>query len=89
MQDYIREIIELAREVEISDPIDWDTLKIQEEETYYLVTTSVIEQLGIHKIKDNLYIEADTNIMIASIVKLVVENFTLNLRLNQKEENGN
>lgn len=89
MQDYIREIIELAREVEISDPIDWDTLKIQEEETYYLVTTSVIEQLGIHKIKDNLYIEADTNIMIASIVKLVVENFILNLRLNQKEENGN
>lgn len=89
MQDYIREIIELAREVEISDPIDWDTLKIQEEETYYLVTTSVFEQLGIHKIKDNLYIEADTNIMIASIVKLVVENFTLNLRLNQKEENGN
>lgn len=89
MQDFLRQIIELAKEVEVTDPIDWDNLKIEEDEAYYLVTTSVIEQLGIHFIKGNMYIEADKNVMIASIVKLVVENFVLNLKLTWKEENGN
>jgi hypothetical protein len=89
MQDFIREVIDLAKQVEVTDPIDWGTLKIEEDETYYLITTSVIEQLGVHFIKGNMYIEANKNVMIASIVKLVVENFILNLKLTQKEENGN
>lgn len=89
MQEFIREVIDLAKQVEVTDPIDWDTLKIEEDETYYLVTTSVVEQLGVHFIKGNMYIEANKNVMIASIVKLVVENFILNLKLTQKEENGN
>lgn len=89
MQDFIREVIDLAKQVEVTDPIDWGTLKIEEDETYYLITTSVIEQLGVHFIKGNMYIEANKNVMIASIVKLVVENFVLNLKLTQKEENGN
>lgn len=89
MQEFIREVIDLAKQVEVTDPIDWSTLKIEEDETYYLITTSVIEQLGVHFIKGNMYIEANKNVMIASIVKLVVENFILNLKLTQKEENGN
>jgi hypothetical protein len=89
MQEFIREIIDLAKEVEVTDPIDWGTLSIEEDETYYLVTTSVVEQLGVQFIKGNMYIEADRDVMIASIVKLVVENFVLNLKLTRKEENGN
>ena len=89
MQEFIREVIDLAKQVEVTDPIDWGTLKIEEDETYYLIATSVVEQLGVHFIKGNMYIEANKNVMIASIVKLVVENFVLNLKLTQKEENGN
>lgn len=78
MNDYIDEIVSLAREVEIGDPIDWGLLNIDEESAYKLMTMSVVE-------KFNEFSPNERSIMIATIVKLVVENFTLNLKLTGKE----
>jgi hypothetical protein len=83
MNDYIDKIVMLAQEVEVGDPIDWGVLNIDEESAYQLIAMSVIE--NIHS-QENI---KDKDVMIATIVKLVVENFTLNLKLNQREKDGN
>ena len=71
--EYINHIAELAKEVEVEDPIDWGIIPISEDVTYRMMTTSVLEQFGD--------MSQQRDIMIATIVKLVVENFILNLRL--------
>lgn len=71
--EYINHIAELAKEVEVEDPIDWGIIPISEDVTYQMMTTSVLEQFGD--------MTQQRDIMIATIVKLVVENFILNLRL--------
>lgn len=78
MNDYIDSIVMLAQEVELGDPIDWSVLSIDEESAYKLMAMSVIEQFDRYNLDER-------NIMIATIVKLVVENFTLNLKLTGKQ----
>jgi hypothetical protein len=62
-------LVELATQVEMEDPIDWGMLAIGEHDAYKLMATHVIEMNN-----DDL-----TNKAI--IVKLLVENFVLNLKL--------
>jgi hypothetical protein len=62
-------LVELATQVEMEDPIDWGMLAIDEHDAYKLMATHVIEMNN-----DDL-----TNRAI--IVKLLVENFVLNLKL--------
>ena len=62
-------LVELATQVEMEDPIDWGMLAIDEHDAYKLMATHVIEMNN-----DDL-----TNKAI--IVKLLVENFVLNLKL--------
>lgn len=50
------------------DPIDWGMLPVKEEDVYLLMAQCVAE------------IENDELVLKASIVKLLVENFVLNLR---------
>lgn len=65
----INTLVELAMEIEVEDPIDWGMLAIDEREAYTLMATHVLEMKN-----DDL-----TNQAI--IVKLLVENFVLNLKL--------
>ena len=78
MNDYIDSIVMLAQEVELGDPIDWSVLSIDDESAYKLMTMSVVE-------KFSEFSPNERSIMIATIVKLVVENFTLNLKLTGKQ----
>jgi hypothetical protein len=64
-------IAALAQEVEITDPIDWDTLSLDPEQAYRMMAAHVTDFF------DNN--DALTNKAI--LAKLLVENFTLNLRL--------
>jgi hypothetical protein len=66
-------IIELAKETEIADPIDWGELNISEEQAYVLMATHVLDMERNH-LTDS-----------AIIVKLLVENFVLNLKLLGKK----
>lgn len=72
-KDKIQLLVDLAQEVEVTDPIDWGMLAISEEEAYTMMATSVLETFPDEKIEIQ-----------AVIVKLTVENFVLNLKLMQR-----
>ena len=69
----IRNLVILAKEGETMDPIDWGDLSITEEQAYIMMATHVLEMERNH-LTDG-----------AIIVKLLVENFVLNLKLMGKK----
>lgn len=71
----VDQIVQLAKDVESEDPIDWGMLSINEETAYKLIASQVLE----------LYKDNDTLTLLASITKLIVENFVLNLKLRGME----
>ena len=69
-------IISLAKEIEEEDPIDWSGINVDRDTAYRLMALNVLELFG------NKYDEGDRRLMMtATIIKLVVENFALNLQL--------
>lgn len=66
-------LVELAMDNEITDPIDWNELNISEKEAYTMMATHVLEM------DDNPTVNKSI------IVKLMVENFVLNLKLLGKK----
>lgn len=79
LSEYVNHIADLAQLVESGDPIDWGLLSIDEQEAYKLMSMNVIDTL-FHK-----YNEPETrDVIMATIVKLTVENFVLNLKLRDK-----
>ena len=68
MQDW-RLLAELAEDCETVDPIDWGQLNISEKEAFKLMAMHVAEM------------ENDSLTLKAICVKLMVENFVLNLKL--------
>ena len=71
--DAVRTLVALAKEGESVDPINWGNLNISEDEAYVLMATHV---LGMDR---NKLIDGSI------IVKLLVENFVLNLKLAGKK----
>jgi hypothetical protein len=74
----VDQLAELAREVELKDPIDWGMLSITEEDAYKLMASNVVEQFASLNDEDRLVIAMST------ITKLLVENFVLNLKIEGK-----
>lgn len=73
---YIERIAVLAQEVETEDPIDWGMLEISEQDAYKLIAMSTVNKFDKNSAQER-------DIMIATITKLVVENFVLNLKLKK------
>ena len=69
----IRNLVILAKEGETMDPIDWGDLNITEDQAYVIMAAHVLEMERNH-LTDG-----------AIIVKLLVENFVLNLKLLGKK----
>lgn len=65
----VKLLVELAMEASIADPIDWSDLNITEEQAYVMMAAEVLE-MNNDRLTDK-----------AIIVKLLVENFVLNLKL--------
>ena len=74
----VKQLAELAKEVETEDPIDWGMLAIDEDHAYELIASQVLE----------LYNTNDQYALLASVTKLIVENFVLNLKLQQRIRDG-
>lgn len=74
------QIVELAKDVESEDPIDWGMLNISEDEAYKLIAMNVCEMYAQSKKDDNFEL-----VMVSTLTKLVVENFVLNLKLHQRD----
>jgi hypothetical protein len=69
----VKALVELAMAAEVADPIDWKELNTTEEQAYVMMATHVLEMERNH-LTDG-----------AIIVKLLVENFVLNLKLAGKK----
>ena len=69
----IRNLVMLAKEGAVMDPIDWGELSITEDQAYVMMAAHVLEMERNH-LTDG-----------AIIVKLLVENFVLNLKLMGKK----
>ena len=72
MQNDWQLLVELAKEADTVDPIDWGELNISEDEAFNLMAMHVAEM------------ENNVLTLKASCVKLMVENFVLNLKLMGK-----
>lgn len=75
----VAKLVELAQEVEIKDPIDWGMLSIKESDAYELMANSVLDQ--IYSLPES-YRET---VMMATMTKLLVENFVLNIKLEEEK----
>lgn len=74
----------LAKEIESEDPIDWGMLLVSEDRAYDMMASQVIENFIEKDLKTSAEAYTEREItMMASIVKLVVENFVLNLHLEK------
>lgn len=78
-----RVIAQLAREVEITDPIEWGGLGVSEESAYNMMALSVMEMVQkMERDGDEQKVEV---VLMASLTKLLVENFVLNLKLQSND----
>jgi len=68
----LEELISLAKSGEQGDPIDWGSLNISRDDAYRMMAGHVLEM------------DPDAIVQRSVIVKLLVENFVLNLRLMEK-----
>jgi hypothetical protein len=77
----VNDILDLVKEIDSEDPIDWGMLAVDEHMATEMIATGLLEQYN------TTWADMDpderTVIMLATITKLVVENFTLNLKLRQ------
>jgi|AntAceMinimDraft_1070359.scaffolds.fasta_scaffold67096_2 hypothetical protein len=73
---FVNILVELAQEMEIKDSIDFGMLNIKEQDAFELMASTVVDQF------ESLPEEQRELVMLASLVKLLVENFVLNIRLN-------
>lgn len=71
----VDELVQLAREIENADPIDWGMVPVQEDVAYRQMAQQVIEMM-------KSYSPADRQaVALAAITKLLVDNFVLNYQL--------
>jgi hypothetical protein len=75
----LEQIIELAKEVETTDAIDWDNLPLNKDSIYQLVGSQAYELYKQHA--DS---ESGEAIIVSTIIKLLVENFVLNLKVESR-----
>jgi hypothetical protein len=72
------QLADLAMHADLSDPIDWGLLNIKEEDAYLLIAEQVLDSMRKNAHDQQLIVA------LASLTKLTVENFVLNLRLHGK-----
>jgi hypothetical protein len=76
----VEQLVELAKEIETEDPIDFGMLRVDEDVAFTLMATSVLE----------MYLNNDPEdrdmILLATVVKLTVENFCLQLEKVKRNE---
>lgn len=77
----VNDILDLVKEIESEDPIDWGMLAVDEDMATEMIATGLLEQYNTTWA--DMGTDERTVIMLATITKLVVENFTLNLKLRQ------
>ena len=77
----VESLVSVVNDIESEDPIDWGMLAVDENSAIELLANSILDQ---YNTTWSQMPEDDKDlIMLATITKLVAENFTLNLKLRQ------
>jgi len=74
-------LVSLVNEIDSEDPIDWAMLAVDENSAIMLLANSILDQYNT--VWNKMDKDQKDLIMLATITKLVAENFTLNLKLRQ------
>ncbi|MEY3311625.1 MAG: hypothetical protein RL348_958 [Bacteroidota bacterium] len=77
----VEEIEAIVKDIESEDPIDWGMLSIDEYNATSLIINQMVEQYNNNWI--NLPDDDKIKILLASMSKLIIENFVLNVKLRQ------
>ena len=72
------QIIELAKEVEINDGIEWGNLPLDKNKIYQVVGSQAYEHYQEFSQSDD-----GEAVLMATVIKLLVENFVLNLQVSK------
>lgn len=80
-------LMEIVREVERADPIDWGMLPFNEEQALQLIAAGMVDQFQNDWL-ERFTLEELHYIMLATIIKLVTENFALNAMLYSRKGNN-
>lgn len=70
----LKQLIDLAKEAEVTDPIDWELIKVDRESVYTIMASNVLEQFASIKEEERLVVA------MATVTKLLVENFYLHMK---------
>lgn len=84
MKHTLDKIIDLAQNVELGDGIDWEGLNVDRDRVYYIMASQVCEMFA----QEDFANTDKEAIMLATIVKLIVENFVLNIKLESGDYYG-
>lgn len=77
----LSELIELTKEVESEDPIDWGYLNIDEETATKMIALNVYDMYKQWKASGDA-----EEVMLVTITKLILENFVLHLKQQTREQ---
>jgi|TARA_B110000967_G_C18555926_1_gene397692 hypothetical protein len=77
-QATIQQLAALAQEGEMKDPIEWGELAVTEENAFLMMAAQVLDQM------EGCPEDQRAVVAMATMTKLLVENFVLNLRLEGK-----
>jgi hypothetical protein len=80
LKDTVEKLAALAMEAELQAPIDWEELQINEKELFMLMASNVVEQM------ESVEEEQRAPVALATITKLLVENYVSNLKLKRAVE---
>lgn len=83
MQINVQDILDILTEIDSQDPIDWAMLSIDEHAASELIVNNLLDQY--YSTWSNYAEPARIQVMIATMAKLVLENFVLNLKLHKRE----
>ena len=75
----LEQIIILAQEVETTDAIDWENLPLDKDRIYQMVGSQAYELYKQHASSED-----GEAIIVATLTKLLVENFVLNLKVESR-----
>ena len=73
-------LIELAKEMEVTDPIDWSKVNVTEDQIYEMMAGSVLDQMY------SVPLEHRETVSMATLTKLLGENFTLKFNLEEEKK---
>lgn len=79
MNPTVKQLADLAKEAGIADPIDWGQLNTTEDYVFELMASNTLEQFN------SLPQEQQLTVAMATITKLLVENFVLNVKIESKK----